>query len=60
MKITPVSNPNCVLVNSRSGIIKLAKLARNCLSTKLIMFKTVTNNKKLVFLKLKIVPPLWF
>jgi len=38
--------------------MKLAKLARNCLSTKLIIFNTVTNNKKLVFLKLKIVPSL--
>ena len=57
MKITPVNKPNCVLVNSRSGIIKLAKLARNCLSTKLIILRTVTNTKKLVFFKLKINSP---
>ena len=57
MKITPVNKPNCVLVNSRSGIIKLAKLARNCLSTKLIILRSVTNTKKLVFFKLKINSP---
>ena len=57
MKITPVNKPNCVFVNSRSGIIKLAKLARNCLSTKLIILRTVTNTKKLVFFKLKINSP---
>ena len=57
MKITPVNKPNCVLVNSRSGIIKLAKLARNCLSTKLIILRTVTNTKKPVFFKLKINSP---
>lgn len=57
MKITPVNKPNCVLVSSRSGMIKLAKLARNCLSTKLIMLRTVTNTKKLVFFKLKINSP---
>jgi hypothetical protein len=56
MKITPVNKPNCVLVNSRSGIIKLAKLARNCLSTKLIIFRTVTNIRKLVLRKLIIYP----
>ena len=57
MKITPVNKTICVLVNSRSGIIKLAKLARNCLSTKLIILRTVTNTKKLVFFKLKINSP---